>query len=91
MVILVHHLNVFPYLGFIYRNIFTLSLGLCKFYLSCQQVSDENVIENPFSNFRIGQTLSARIMAKANKSENNSKHHQWELSIKPELLTGEVI
>ena len=32
------------------------------------EVCDENVIENPFSNFRIGQTVSARIVAKANKS-----------------------
>ena len=64
---------------------------LCKFNLSCQQVCDENVIENPFSNFRIGQTVSARIVAKANKSENNGKNHQWELSIKPEMLTGKSI
>ena len=44
------------------------------------EVCDENVIENPFSNFRIGQTVSARIVAKANKSVNNGKNHQWELS-----------
>lgn len=54
------------------------------------EVCDENVIENPFSNFRIGQTVSARIVAKANKSENNGKNHQWELSIKPEMLTGSI-
>nr|CAN64048.1 hypothetical protein VITISV_019942 [Vitis vinifera] len=42
------------------------------------EVCDENVIENPFGNLRIGQTVFGRIVAKANKSENNGKNHQWE-------------
>ncbi|CAA3014339.1 rRNA biogenesis RRP5 [Olea europaea subsp. europaea] len=52
------------------------------------EATDDNSTENPFSNCRIGQTLTARIVSKGNKLENNKGRHQWELSIKPSLLKG---
>ncbi|XP_059646446.1 rRNA biogenesis protein RRP5 [Cornus florida] len=52
------------------------------------EANDDNVVEDPFSSFRIGQTLTARIISKSYKSENNRKNYQWELSMKPSMLTG---
>ncbi|KAJ0089046.1 hypothetical protein Patl1_32885 [Pistacia atlantica] len=54
-----------------------------------EQVNDDknNIPENPFSNFRVGQTVTARIVAKSNQPDNKKSHH-WELSIKPTLVTG---
>ncbi|KAL2480440.1 RNA binding [Abeliophyllum distichum] len=52
------------------------------------EATDDNSTSNPFSNCRIGQTLTARIVSKGNKLENNKGSHQWELSIKPSLLKG---
>uniref|UniRef100_A0A5B7AEH9 rRNA biogenesis protein RRP5 n=1 Tax=Davidia involucrata TaxID=16924 RepID=A0A5B7AEH9_DAVIN len=52
------------------------------------EASDDNVVEDPFNNFRVGQTLTARIVSKGNKSENNRENYQLELSIKPSVLTG---
>lgn len=54
------------------------------------QANEDNIVEDPFSNFRIGQTLTAKIVSKTNKSESNKKLYQWELSIKPSLLTGKA-
>ncbi|KAL5741947.1 hypothetical protein ACOSP7_028679 [Xanthoceras sorbifolium] len=53
------------------------------------EVNDDNdsVPENPFSNHRVGQTLTARIIAKSNQ-QDNKKSYRWELSIKPSVLTG---
>ncbi|XP_044501490.1 rRNA biogenesis protein RRP5 [Mangifera indica] len=53
------------------------------------EVNDDkdNILENPFGNFRVGQTVTARIVAESNKLDNK-KSHQWELSIKPTLVTG---
>lgn len=47
---------------------------------------ENNVVENLFSNFKIGQTVTARIIAKSNKADMK-KSFQWELSIKPSMLT----
>ncbi|CAL5409180.1 unnamed protein product [Camellia sinensis] len=52
------------------------------------EANDDNAVENPFKDFRIGQTLTAVIVSKTNKSENNRKNYQWELSIRPSLATG---
>ncbi|XP_004303371.1 PREDICTED: protein RRP5 homolog [Fragaria vesca subsp. vesca] len=48
---------------------------------------NDDVLEDPFNNFRIGQTVTAIIIAKTN-SDNNKKSFQWDLSLKPSLLTG---
>ncbi|KAJ0028106.1 hypothetical protein Pint_36337 [Pistacia integerrima] len=55
------------------------------------EVNDDkdNIPENPFSNFRVGQTVTARIVAKSNQPDNKKSHH-WELSIKPTLVTGKI-
>ncbi|CAL5439115.1 unnamed protein product [Camellia sinensis] len=52
------------------------------------EANDDNAVENPFKDFRIGQTLTAVIVSKTNISENNRKNYQWELSIRPSLVTG---
>lgn len=52
------------------------------------EASDDNVVEDPFKGFRIGQTLTAVIISKTKKSENNRKTYQWDLSIRPSLVTG---
>ncbi|KAG5252940.1 protein RRP [Salix suchowensis] len=44
-----------------------------------------HITENPLSNFRVGQTVSARIIAKAGRSDNK-KSQMWDLSIKPKML-----
>ncbi|OMO68743.1 hypothetical protein COLO4_29434 [Corchorus olitorius] len=48
------------------------------------EVNDDNVLENPFANFKIGQTITAKIVGKANQ-----KGHLWDLSVKPTMLAGE--
>ncbi|KAK3019414.1 hypothetical protein RJ639_004664 [Escallonia herrerae] len=48
----------------------------------------DSAVEEPFNNFRIGQTLAARILSKANKSGKDKKFCQWELSIKSSMVTG---
>ncbi|XP_052176477.1 rRNA biogenesis protein RRP5 isoform X2 [Diospyros lotus] len=52
------------------------------------EANDDNVVEDPFKVFRMGQMLTAAIVSRTNKSENNRKNNQWELSIKSSLLTG---
>jgi hypothetical protein len=49
-------------------------------------VNDVNGLEDPFGNLRIGQIVTARIVAKAKQSDK--KNYQWELSLKPKILTG---
>lgn len=53
------------------------------------EASDDNV-EDPFSNFRIGQMLTTKIVSKPRKLENSKKLHNWELSIKPSLLAADT-
>uniref|UniRef100_A0A2N9FCM1 S1 motif domain-containing protein n=1 Tax=Fagus sylvatica TaxID=28930 RepID=A0A2N9FCM1_FAGSY len=50
------------------------------------EVNDVNVLEDPFSNIRIGQTVTARIVSKAKQSDK--RNYQWELSLKPKMVTG---
>ncbi|MCE5166025.1 hypothetical protein HAX54_014135, partial [Datura stramonium] len=52
------------------------------------ETSDDNCAEAPFSKFRFGQTLTARIISKFNMSESVKRGYQWELSIKPSTLAG---
>ncbi|KAJ8544824.1 hypothetical protein K7X08_017407 [Anisodus acutangulus] len=52
------------------------------------EASDDNYAEAPFSNFRFGQTITARIISKFSISESVKRGHQWELSIKPSTLAG---
>lgn len=54
------------------------------------QVNDDCALEDPFHNFRIGQMVTARIIAKASQPDNK-KNGLWELSIKPKVLAGRVI
>nr|XP_015898902.2 rRNA biogenesis protein RRP5 isoform X1 [Ziziphus jujuba var. spinosa] len=55
------------------------------------EVNDVNVLENPFSKYRIGQTVTARIVAKTNYSDNKKKSFQWNLSLKPSMLAGDSL
>ncbi|PWA41653.1 Nucleic acid-binding, OB-fold [Artemisia annua] len=52
------------------------------------EASDDNVEENPFSNFKIGQTLTAKIVSKA-KAENTN-NIRWDLSIRPSVLADQT-
>ncbi|XP_062112321.1 rRNA biogenesis protein RRP5 isoform X2 [Humulus lupulus] len=52
------------------------------------EVNDDNVSENPFSNFRVGQTVNARIVGKANNSDSKKNNCQFDLSMKPTVLSG---
>ncbi|GFP79860.1 protein rrp5 homolog [Phtheirospermum japonicum] len=52
------------------------------------EATDDNSTESPFSDYRIGQTLTARIVSNGRKSENVKGSYGCELSIKPSLLKG---
>lgn len=52
------------------------------------QVHDANVLENPFSSYKIGQTVTARIVTKPNEGDSNRSGSRWELSVRPEMVTG---
>lgn len=49
-------------------------------------MKDVNGLEDPFSNLRVGQTVTARVIAKAKQSDKKS--YQWDLSLKPKMLAG---
>lgn len=49
---------------------------------------DDRFMENPLSNFRLGQLLKARIIAKVPQTEKNKHSFKWSLSIKPSILAG---
>ncbi|TQD85713.1 hypothetical protein C1H46_028765 [Malus baccata] len=51
------------------------------------EVNDE-LLEDPFNKFRIGQTVTAKIIGKTNYSDKNKKSYQWDLSLKPTMLAG---
>lgn len=59
---------------------------MCNFNLSCEQVKDINALEDPFNNLRVGQTVTARVIAKAKQSDK--KNYQWDLSLKPKVLAA---
>ncbi|KAJ8754493.1 hypothetical protein K2173_005654 [Erythroxylum novogranatense] len=50
------------------------------------EVNDSIFMEDPFSSYRIGQTIAARIIAKPGQSDT-VKGQLWELSIRPKILT----
>lgn len=50
------------------------------------EVSHGSIVDHPFSNFRVGQTVPAKIVAKSDSKKGN----QWDLSIKPAMLAGEI-
>ncbi|XP_031396337.1 rRNA biogenesis protein RRP5 isoform X3 [Punica granatum] len=47
------------------------------------EITDGSTMDNPFGDFKVGQTLTARIIAKTDKKRTS----QWELSIKQKMLT----
>ncbi|KAF6168945.1 hypothetical protein GIB67_038442 [Kingdonia uniflora] len=49
------------------------------------EVNNVNM-EDPFSKYKIGQQITAKIVGKANHFENNEKNDRWELSIRPRTL-----
>ncbi|KAL9999138.1 putative suppressor of forked, tetratricopeptide-like helical domain superfamily [Helianthus debilis subsp. tardiflorus] len=53
------------------------------------EVSDGNVSENPFSNYKIGQALTAKIVSKS-KVEKSS-NIRFELSIKPSVFADKSV
>ncbi|KAL6599504.1 hypothetical protein ACP70R_045641 [Stipagrostis hirtigluma subsp. patula] len=53
------------------------------------EVLEEDCMDHPFSKLRIGQKLSARIVAEAEPSRKSGKSFNWELSIRPSMLKGE--
>ncbi|TYJ18682.1 hypothetical protein E1A91_A09G140100v1 [Gossypium mustelinum] len=61
-------------------------IGFCG-RVHITEVNDNNVLEKPFGNFKVGQTITARIVGKPNQ-----KGHLWDLSIKPAMLAdaGEI-
>ncbi|RDY08514.1 rRNA biogenesis protein RRP5, partial [Mucuna pruriens] len=52
------------------------------------EVHNGNVLENPFSSYKIGQTVTARIVAKPKEIDGHRKGSQWELSVRSEMVTG---
>lgn len=55
------------------------------------EVNDEFGVEDPFSAYKVGQALTARIVANCVKPENNKKGSPWELSLKPSMISGELV
>ncbi|KAF8768533.1 hypothetical protein HU200_007543 [Digitaria exilis] len=53
------------------------------------EVLEEESAENPFSQLKIGQMLTARIVAEAEPSGKSGKVFKWELSIRSSMLKGE--
>ncbi|KAJ3670185.1 hypothetical protein LUZ60_010509 [Juncus effusus] len=69
--------------------IMKLSVGLHSRVHITEVFDDSNgLLENPFSKFRIGETLHARIVAKSDHSKKGIKGNSFELSLKPSLLSG---
>ncbi|CAH8356759.1 unnamed protein product [Eruca vesicaria subsp. sativa] len=55
------------------------------------EVNDVGTSEEPFTKFRVGQSVSARVVAKPCHTDNK-KSQLWELSVKPAILrdSGEL-
>ncbi|KAL4578244.1 hypothetical protein LXL04_014364 [Taraxacum kok-saghyz] len=51
------------------------------------EATDDNLLEDPFSTFKIGQTITAKIVSKS-KGENTN-NIRWDLSIRPSLLADQ--
>lgn len=54
------------------------------------EAADDNSSENPFREYRIGQTLSARIISKGSMPYGSKGSYSCELSIKPSILKGSI-
>ncbi|KAI0529621.1 hypothetical protein KFK09_002175 [Dendrobium nobile] len=54
------------------------------------EVDDDRALENPFSNFRIGQLVNARIIAKVPYTGRIKNSFKWLLSLKPSILKGNM-
>ncbi|GAB2216872.1 hypothetical protein Droror1_Dr00000019 [Drosera rotundifolia] len=52
------------------------------------EVADVDPDGNPFSCYKVGQKLAARILANYTPLDSHKKGYQWELSIKPSVLAG---
>ncbi|KAL5080671.1 hypothetical protein RYX36_009092 [Vicia faba] len=55
------------------------------------EVHDANDLENPFSGYKIGQTVTARIVSKPNDADSSRNGSRWELSVRPEMVTGQFV
>ncbi|ONM52228.1 Ribosomal protein S1-like1 [Zea mays] len=53
------------------------------------EILEEDSAEHPFSELRIGQKLTARIVSEAEPSGKSGKKFKWELSIRPCIVNGE--
>ncbi|XP_074276479.1 rRNA biogenesis protein RRP5 [Silene latifolia] len=51
------------------------------------ETNDENVVEEPFSSYEVGQILTAKIIGKCPTAERNKNACLWELSLKSSLLS----
>lgn len=51
-------------------------------------IDDDHFMENPFCSFRVGQLLTAKIVASGHQIGKSKKGSQWELSVKPSILAG---
>ncbi|KAL5080800.1 hypothetical protein RYX36_009221 [Vicia faba] len=54
------------------------------------EVHDANDLENPFSGYKIGQTVTARIVSKPNDADSSRNGSRWELSVRPEMVTAQL-
>ncbi|CAM8882388.1 unnamed protein product [Rhodiola kirilowii] len=52
------------------------------------EVTDEEACEHPFSSFKTGQSVTARIVGKSKKADHSRIKQQWELSLKPSIVMG---
>ncbi|KAK9723955.1 hypothetical protein RND81_05G036900 [Saponaria officinalis] len=52
------------------------------------ETNDEDVVEEPFSSYKVGQILAAKIVGKFPTPARNKNTSLWELSLKPSLLSG---
>jgi hypothetical protein len=68
-------------------------LILIVFQICIWQVLEksDDFAENPFSKYRIGQVLHARIIAKADHTGKGGKVNLLELSVRPSLLEGTLL
>ncbi|KAK9062384.1 hypothetical protein SSX86_019570 [Deinandra increscens subsp. villosa] len=53
------------------------------------EASDDNILENPFSNYKIGQTLTAKIVSKSKVEKSNNI--RWDLSIRSSVLADQSV
>ncbi|MCL7028348.1 hypothetical protein MKW94_013557 [Papaver nudicaule] len=52
------------------------------------EASDDQIVAGAFSKIKVGQVLTARVVEKPCPSDKKSKKTQWELSIRPSLISG---